>query len=74
VLAINRGDVGSPNVSVTVNLTALRFAHTAGPSTARDVWDATAAPIQIPAGATSFETTSVGGHDSAFYLVSPSSA
>ena len=70
MLAINKGDLGSPNVSVTVNLTALRYTS-AGPSRAVDIWDPTAAPVQIPAGATTFNTSSFGPHDSAFYLISP---
>eukprot|EP01047_Picozoa_sp_COSAG01_P068476 COSAG01_NODE_9906_length_2304_cov_2.481633_1_plen_350_part_00 len=70
VLVINNMAPGTPNVSVTINLTAVRHGHV-GASSVFDIWSQEVIGA-VPAGTTTFDApSSISSHDSLFYLFEP---
>jgi hypothetical protein len=69
-LVLNNQDPGCGNVSVTVTFEEIRLMHT-GDVTVANVWEPAVPATVLAKGATSFETASIGSHDSVFLLFSP---
>ena len=70
VLVINNGNPGTPNMTAQITFAEVRYTPPASATTTvLDIW--TGKTVELPAGTRSFNTTSFGSHDSAFYLFSP---
>ena len=66
----NNMAAGTPNVSVTINLTAVRHGHV-GASSVFDIWSQEVIGA-VSAGTTTFDApSSISSHDSLFYLFEP---
>lgn len=70
VLIINNMALGKPNVTATFTLDEIRFSASSTGAKVFDIWTQSLVG-SIPAGATSYKTSSFGPHDSVFLLLEP---